>query len=231
MGAGVVHGPSELRRSVLAARLATAPGTGLSDKVLARVAMRLEGGGFRSATARDLLRRRYGVEVGAYSYGACLRPGAFPPGVTVGRYVSMANEVAVFRRNHPVERLSMHPFFYSAKVGPLGHDTIDAEPLEIGHDAWLGHQSVILPGCRRIGIGSVVGAGAIVTADVPDFAIVTGNPAQVRRRRFPDEVCDAVLESRWWERPVEDLLVDLPAMLMPLNGRWSAHPLLHAHAA
>jgi virginiamycin A acetyltransferase len=231
MGAGVVHGPSELRRSTVVGRLAAGPGTALTDKVLARLALRLEGGPFRSATARELLRRRYGVEVGAYSYGACLRPGAFPPGVTVGRYVSMANEVAVFRRNHPVERLSMHPYFYSARVGPLGHDTIDAVPLEIGHDAWLGHQCVILPGCRRIGIGAVVGAGAIVTADVPDLTIVTGNPAQVRRRRFPDEVCDAVLESRWWERPVEGLLVDLPAMLLPLHERWSAHPLLHVPAA
>jgi virginiamycin A acetyltransferase len=231
MGAGVVHGPSELHQSSLLSRLAKAPGTPQTDRALVRLASRLEGGPFRSATARDVLRRRYGVEVGAYSYGACLRPGTFPRGVTVGRYVSMATEVGVFRRNHPVERLSMHPFFYSARVGPLEHDTIDAEPLEIGHDAWLGHQCVLLPSCRRVGIGAVVGAGAVVTADVPDLAIVTGNPARVLRRRFSDEVCDAVLESRWWERPVEDLLVDLPAMLMPLTERWSVHPLLHARAA
>ena len=59
----------------------------------------------------------------------------------------------------------------------------------------------------------------------------TAGSTVVLRRRFSDEVCDAVLESRWWERPVEDLLVDLPAMLMPLTERWSVHPLLHAYAA
>jgi acetyltransferase-like isoleucine patch superfamily enzyme len=188
--------------------------------------LRLEGGPFRSATARDLLRERYGVEIGAYSYGACFRPGALPPGVRVGRYVSMAEQVSVFRRNHPTDRLSMHPFFYNAALGALEEDAVDAAPLEIGHDAWLGHQCVVLPGCRRIGIGAVVGAGAVVTRDVPDLAIVTGNPARVHRRRFPDDVCDAVLATRWWERPVDGLLVQLPAMLDPVADAGRTHPLL-----
>jgi acetyltransferase-like isoleucine patch superfamily enzyme len=223
--------PPELRRSPVASALAARAPSGLAERAALRFALRLEGGPFRSATARDLLRERRGVEVGAYSYGACFRPGALPPGVTVGRYVSMATQVAVFRRNHPSERLSMHPAFYNADVGPLEEDDLPSAPLEIGHDAWLAHQSVVLPGCARIGIGAVVGAGAVVTADVPDLAIVTGNPARVRRLRFPDGVCEAVLASRWWELPVERLLADLPAMRAPLDERWSAHPLLVRRAA
>jgi hypothetical protein len=143
----------------------------------------------------------------------------------------MATQVAVFRRNHPVERLSMHPAFYNPAVGPLEEDDLPSAPLEIGHDAWIAHQSVVLPGCTRIGIGAVVGAGAVVTADVPDFAIVTGNPARVRRTRFPDDVADAVLTSRWWELPLERVLAELPAMRAPLAGGWTAHPLLLAAAA
>jgi acetyltransferase-like isoleucine patch superfamily enzyme len=191
-----------------------------------RLILRLEGGPYRSATARGLLRERHGVDIGAYSYGACFRPGALPAGVHVGRYVSMAEQVSVFRRNHPTDRLSMHPYFYNAALGALAEDTVAAAPLEIGHDAWLGHQCVILPGCHRIGIGAVVGAGAVVTRDVPDFAIVTGNPARVHRHRFPDAVCEAVLASRWWERPVEGLLGQLSAMLDPLTEAWPTHPLL-----
>ena len=78
-------------------------------------------------------------------------------------------------------------------------------------------------------VGSVTTKPGIVTA-------VVGEAVMTLDMRHLDGVelarmCEAVLESRWWERPVEDLLVDLPAMLMPLAERWSVHPLLHAHAA
>ena len=231
MDATAVDRRDELWRSDLVGRLAQlAPPRGRVERAALRLALRREGGAFRSATARELLRRR-GVEIGAYTYGGCFRLGAFPSGVTLGRYVSVADQVGVFRRNHPAGRLSMHPFFYNAAVGPLEHDAVESFPLEIGHDAWIGHGSLLLPGCRRIGVGAVIGAGAVVTRDVPDLAIATGNPARVRRLRFSDEVCEAVLRSRWWELPIERLLDELPAMVEELGDTWSAHPLLNARAA
>lgn len=56
-------------------------------------------------------------------------------------------------------------------------------PLEIEQDVWIGARAIILPGCRRIGAHSIIGAGAVVTKDVPDYAIVGGNPACVIRLR------------------------------------------------
>lgn len=58
-----------------------------------------------------------------------------------------------------------------------------SEPLEIAGDVWIGARVIILPGCKRIGAHSIVGAGAVVTRDVPDYAIVGGNPAKVLRMR------------------------------------------------
>ncbi len=56
-------------------------------------------------------------------------------------------------------------------------------PLEIVGDVWIGARVIVLPGCKRIGQGAIIGAGAVVTKDVPDYAVVGGNPARVIRYR------------------------------------------------
>lgn len=56
-------------------------------------------------------------------------------------------------------------------------------PLEIMEDVWIGARAIILPGCKHIGAHSIIGAGSVVTHDVPDFGIVGGNPARVIRVR------------------------------------------------
>ncbi|MFQ1699076.1 acyltransferase [Loktanella agnita] len=59
-------------------------------------------------------------------------------------------------------------------------------PKTIGADVWIGARAVILPQCRRIGVGAIIAAGAVVTRDVPDGATVGGNPARVLRGCAPD---------------------------------------------
>lgn len=56
-------------------------------------------------------------------------------------------------------------------------------PLHIAGDVWIGARAIVLPGCQRIGHGAIIGAGAVVTKDVPDLAIVGGNPAKVLKMR------------------------------------------------
>ncbi len=56
-------------------------------------------------------------------------------------------------------------------------------PLEICEDVWIGARAIVLPGCARIGAHSIIGAGAVVTHDVPDYAIVGGNPAGIIKMR------------------------------------------------
>lgn len=67
---------------------------------------------------------------------------------------------------------------------PIGSEgNLPDTPLEICNDVWIGSRAIILPGCMRIGAHSIIGAGAVVTKDVPDYAIVGGNPAKVIRMR------------------------------------------------
>lgn len=68
----------------------------------------------------------------------------------------------------------------------------------IEHDVWIGDNSILLPGIT-VGTGAVIGAGAIVTKDVPPYAIVAGNPAKILRKRFSDEKIQELLATKWWE--------------------------------
>jgi hypothetical protein len=120
----------------------------------------------------------------------------------------------------------MHPFFYNSQLGWLAADTIPTTTLEIGHDAWLGERAIITPRCSHIGIGAVVAAGSVVTKDVPDFAVVAGNPARIIRYRFPEKTRDVIRASRWWERTVVECACFVTELCQPLSDDLKQHPLL-----
>ncbi len=94
--------------------------------------------------------------------------------VTIHGNVMMGEEVMFLGGGHKFD----NPDVYIGAEGDLP-DT----PLEIGVDVWIGARAMILPGCQRIGAHSIIGAGSVVTHDVPDYAIVGGNPARVIRMR------------------------------------------------
>ncbi len=160
--------------------------------------------------ASPMLRRHllasHGVMVGGYSYGAIMRPGVLPRGTVVGRWCSVGAGLIVRRRDHPIERMTQHPYFYNAKLGLVARDTIPVDednPLTIGNDVWIGDRVTILSGCRHIGDGAVLAAGAVVTRDVPSFAIIGGVPARMLRPRFPEATGELLAQSRWWEFDLE----------------------------
>jgi virginiamycin A acetyltransferase len=218
---------AELQRSAISSLLLAAYRREPLRRFVVKYCYKFEGGDFYSATLRDILARYHGVTAGAYSYGEGLIPGSFPAGVTIGRYVSIAAGVLILLRNHPLNRLSTHPFFFNRHLGYIEKDAMQFSKLEIGHDAWLGARVILTPGCHRIGTGAVVAAGAVVTKDVPDFAIVGGNPARIIKFRFDQQTIDRVLASRWWERSVKDCAAYMPYMTATIDQS-AEHPLVPA---
>jgi acetyltransferase-like isoleucine patch superfamily enzyme len=177
----------------------------------------IEGGQMWSATYRMLMHRYYGVAIGMHSYGPCLCPGGLPEGTRIGNYCSLAAGLTVFRRNHPTSRIAQHPFFFNSAMGLIEDDTIAADrdrPLIVEADVWIGANVTITPRCRSIGLGAVVGAGAVVTKDIPPFAIVAGIPARRIRDRFSADIQQVLTESRWWEYPIDRLVPFLPLFLV-----------------
>lgn len=191
----------DLRRTFIAEALAPIYSMTRSRKLLALIA-RVEGGHMKSRTLRVLLARHHDIRVGAHSYGALLVPGYADPMTTIGRYVSIGPNVRRLGAAHPVQEPTMHPYWYHPIHGRPGyqHD-VPRTPLEIGDDCWIGANTTILPGCRRIGVGAVVGAGSVVTHDVEDFAVVMGVPARQKYFRLTEIVRGRLLEARPWRYP------------------------------
>ena len=155
-----------------------------------------------SRTLRDILRRHRGVEVGDFSYGSLLIPGHADSLTRIGRYVSVGPNVRRIGAAHPMDAPSLHPFWYNPALGMVTADAdVVRSACRIDHDCWIGANTTILPGCARIGIGAVVGAGSVVTHDVPDFAVVAGNPARVIRMRMSPTAVEQVLAARPWDHP------------------------------
>jgi acetyltransferase-like isoleucine patch superfamily enzyme len=181
--------------------------------------LRLEGGGHFSRTVRRIFSVYHQVEIGMYTSGPCYYlPHHFPAGTKIGRYSGIYEEtVRIFTVNHPLDRISTHAIFYNPKLGYAKKESdIKRRGLLIGNDVFIGHNVTILPGVNKIGDGALIGAGSVVTKDVPDFAIVAGNPAKILRYRFSKETQEKIKTSKWWEKDIRDL--DLDKFAVPVES-------------
>jgi len=157
--------------------------------------------------------------MGAFSF---TNFGVFIRAKSIGRFCSIAPDVAIGMIEHYIENISTSLTFelnsgerfnqfnslmddgnfvkfihgeksktntYLKKVKQL--------PI-IEHDVWIGTKAVIMRGVT-IGTGAVVAAGAVVTKDVPPYAIVGGVPAKIIRYRFDEKIIEKLLKTKWWE--------------------------------
>jgi chloramphenicol O-acetyltransferase type B len=154
----------------------------------------------------------HSLHLGAFSYqvsGYCFAG-------RIGRYCSFGEEVQIGRQNHPVSWASTSPAFYLGDrlfdledgfAGAEGYHgyrfrfrngpPTKARITSIGNDVWIGHGAYVAAGVT-IGDGAIVAAHAVVTKDVPPYAVVAGNPAVIKKFRLGPEVISPMLRSRWW---------------------------------
>jgi hypothetical protein len=139
---------------------------------------------------------------------------------TVGKFCSIAAQVRINPGNHPLHRVALNHFTYRSSAYGMGPD--DASFFDwrrsyhstLGNDVWIGHGAIVLPGVN-LGNGAAVGAGAVVSKDVPPFAVVVGVPGRIVRFRFAPEIVEALERIAWWDWPHDRLgeaLADFRAM-------------------
>jgi phosphonate metabolism protein (transferase hexapeptide repeat family) len=154
------------------------------------------------------------VDMDAYSYCG---PFCIFQNAKIGKFASIAASVRIGPTRHPIERPTLHHFTYRRRLyGFAERDDEDFfswranQIARVGHDTWIGHGAIVMPNVT-IGNGSVIGAGAVVTRDVPPYSVAVGSPARVIRSRFEPGIAEAMERIAWWEWTREEIAERLDA--------------------
>jgi acetyltransferase-like isoleucine patch superfamily enzyme len=135
----------------------------------------------------------------------------------IGRYCSIAPNVDIGADQHPIDWLTSSMVAYVPNLhqwsSQLGYPImklpkfVSNAQVIIGNDVWIGNGAFIKSGVK-IGNGAIVAAQAVVVKDVPDYAIVGGNPAKIIKYRFSEPTIKLLLELEWWDYNIYDFSID-----------------------
>lgn len=159
------------------------------------------------------------IRIGRYTYGPIdILSSSQAPSLKIGDFCSIAHEVTfVTVSGHPIDHLSTFPFrvmmLQNAEV-----EALDKGGIVVDDDVWIGYRATILDGVH-IGQGAVIGAGAVVTKDVPPYAVVGGVPAKVIRFRFDGETIDRLLGLDFSKLSLDFVEKYENALYSPLSDR------------
>lgn len=155
--------------------------------------------------------------VGAYSY---VQSNTAIYNAEIGSFCSIAGDVTIGLAAHPTTMVSTSPVFFDNKQ-PLPKFFTQSQLFKqtlprttIGADVWIGQGALVKAGVC-IGVGAVIGAGSVVVKDILPYAIAVGNPCHPIRLRFSEDICQRLIESKWWELSEDKLQKLAPAFADP----------------
>lgn len=149
------------------------------------------------------------VNIGSYSY---VSNDSHLINVDINNFCSIGPHVQIGLAPHPSRCfVSTYPAFYTPQNNGCPSSFREDKVFDdfiakttIANDVWIGSNAII-PGGINISNGAIIAAGSVVVKNVPPYAIVGGNPAQVIRYRFSDEHIETLLASEWWDWPIEKI--------------------------
>lgn len=133
----------------------------------------------------------------------------------ISQYCHIGPRSSVGGFEHPYTSISQSSFFWGQnthfflKESTNYNNPSNKRPNEkrttLNPDVWIGSNCVVKSGVI-LGVGSILGAGSILTTNTQPFGIYVGNPAKLLKFRFEPEIIDELIESQWWELPLEFLM-------------------------
>lgn len=150
-----------------------------------------------------------------YSYGDFELKWSHGANIFMGNFCSLAKNIRIYLGgSHCIDCITTYPFGHIHKeVFPFHgrqHPAPSADVI-IGNDVWIADDVTIMPGVT-IGDGAVIANGSHVVKDVPPYAIMGGNPAQIIRYRFSENQIAALLRIKWWDWDEEKINRFLPLL-------------------
>lgn len=138
------------------------------------------------------------VSIDEYSY---INDNSIVFNSDIGKFCSISYNCMIGLPSHPIRHISTSPFLYSDNNVlniPQSFKEFNTKTI-IGNDVWIGAQAIIMKGIS-IGNGAIIGAGSVVTKDIPPYAIAVGNPAKVIKYRFDQRQIEFLEKFRYWDK-------------------------------
>ena len=136
-------------------------------------------------------------------FGSYINQNTILKNVIVGRFCCISWNVCLYGgSSHNCSSPSMYTSYHWKSIFGNSEETgiQDKDKTIVGNDVWIGNGAIVV-NAVKIGDGAVIGAGAVVTKDVPPYAVVAGVPAKILYKRFPEDVIERLLKIKWWNWP------------------------------
>ena len=165
------------------------------------------------------------LRIGRCTYAGPIQLFGFNGDLGIGRYCSIAGRLVLICGNgfHQIDRMSNYPFPFQPPFNK--HDltnhlyedvsTFPKTKLDIGNDVWIG-EDVLITKNVKVGNGVVIGSKSVVTKNVPSYAIVGGNPAEIRKFRHDKDEINMLEKIKWWEWDTSHIIKEID--LFKLTG-------------
>lgn len=135
----------------------------------------------------------------------------------IGKFCAIAKGIEFIMNgaNHRINSITTYPFNIMGngweKSAPYLTDLKLKGDTIVGNDVWIGQNVTVLPAVH-IGDGAIIGANSIVAKDIPPYSVAVGNPCEVKRKRFDEDLIEYLLQIKWWDWNSEKIFKNMEAL-------------------
>lgn len=152
------------------------------------------------------INRRCNLSDSIIDFGTYINQNSTVKDTNIGKLCAISWNVSIGGKNHAYAHASVHSDYWWKKI--FQHPNLSQAPPDttpnrkciIGNDVWIGSGAIVLRNVT-VGDGAIIGAGAVVTEDIPPYAIAAGCPAKIKKMRFDEDIISFLRKIQWWDWP------------------------------